>query len=167
MYEFLPKAPKNKEKLILFCLLGLAVLLFGVSRVPNLPFPAGWQLISVILLVGVVLIATRYLLREYTYCIAPREEGYHFTSLDFTIVEHYSRRSVVVCRISVTDILEVTRVTRENRKQLFASLKGKRVYDYTARILPDDLYLLTVKDGEDSFFVRVEADERLVSFIIG
>ena len=115
------------------------------------------------LIVFFILLFSCVLLR-YVYCIEPRDGGYAGDAPDLVILQQQGKRTVTVCRISVNDIVSVMHVTADNRKQLERERQGVRVYHYVDRIRPDNLYLLTVRDGEHEYDLRILADERLLSY---
>ena len=163
-YEYDPKSPKKREKLVTFGLLALAAILFGVARIPNVPYPALFQLCMIFALVGVVMLVSRCLLRRFVYTVCEAESGTH-NAPDFRITEYYGNHVTVVCRISVADIAQVTRITAQNRREISQMLRRQRVYHYTAQLWGDDIYLLKVFDEEEVFYLRIVADEHLISLI--
>ena len=165
LYEYEPLEPKRKELLLSLGLLGVALFLLGLSQIPGLPFPAAFQFGMMLFLAASIMVYTRYISRRYSYRVEPCDNGTEMTPPDFTVTEYYSRRTTVVCRISLSDIAEVTRVTSQNRKQLAAAVKGKRVYHYTCHMAPQNLTLLTVNDGEGVFYIRIQTDEKLFSIL--
>ena len=162
MYEYFPREPKRKELLILFGLLGGGFFLFGISKNPSLPFPAILQLLSVVLFCGVVVVLTRYLLRDFSYSIEPRDG---VGAPDLVVREFCGKRISVVCRISLGDVVEVRPVCAKEARDLAKQRKGRCVYNYTCHITPKGLYLLTVRDGESLYDLRIVADERLISYL--
>lgn len=162
MYEYFPKDPKKKELWILLGLLGTGFFLYGISQIPGLPVPAVLQLLSVILMGGVVIVLTRYLLRDFCYRIEARDG---FDVPDLTVTEYCGRRITVVCRISLNDIIEVRAMTAKEARTLAKAQKGRLVYDYTCRMDPDNLYLLSVRDGEKSYDIRIVADAGLSAYL--
>ena len=162
MYEYFPKEPKKKELLILFGLLGGGFFLFGISKNPSLPFPAILQLLSVVLFCGVVVVLTRYLLRDFSYSIEPRD---NIGVPDLIVREFCGKRISVVCRISLDDIIEVRSVSAKEARDLVKQRKGRCIYNYTCHITPARLYLLTVRDGETLYDLRIVADEGLISHL--
>ena len=162
MYEYFPKEPKKRERLLLACLAVGAFSLYGISRIPAMPFPAIWQLLAVVLLGGVVVVLTQYLIRDFCYRIEMSEDG---AVPDFTVTEYCGKRITVVCRISLNDIVELRPITDKEYKHLTRTQKGRRVYDYTCRIDPGNLYLLTARDKDELYDVRIVADERLAEYL--
>ena len=161
-YEYAPKSPRKREKLVVFGLLALAALLFGAARIPGIPYPALIQLCMVVALIGMVMMTSRCLLRNFVYDVREPESGIG-TAPDLVITELCGARATVVCRISVEDIAEITRLTPENRRETSEMLRGQRVYHYTAELWSDDFYLIRVLDGDAVFYLRIIADNGLVS----
>ncbi len=160
-YEYDPKSDKKREKLAMMGLLILAAALFGFSQIPSLPYPSLAQLLMVFSLVGVVMLVSRCLLRRFLYAVVPSDTGV-IGARDFVITEYYGNHVSVVCRISVSDIAEVTRLTHENRKEISQKLRQQRVYYYTAQLWGDGFYLLTVRDEDEVFYIRILADTELL-----
>ena len=158
MYEYFPKGPKKREFAVLTGLLGGGFFVFGFSKIPNLPFPGMLQLLSVIMMTGAVIVLTRYLLRDFCYRIDLSEGS---GAPDFTVTEYCGKRISVVCRISLNDVVEVRPITAKEGRSLAKERKGRRVYDYTCLMDPENLYLLTIRDGEDLYDVRIVADAEL------
>lgn len=165
MYEYDPKLPKQRERILLFAFLFFAAILFAVSAMPGVAFPALYQLISVLLLVGVVMLVSRCMLRRFVYRVEPREGAQPQDPCDLVITEYYGNHASVVCRISVADIENITRLTHENSKEVSAMLRQQRVYHYTALLWSDQIYLLTVRDEDEVFYIRILADNTLLSVL--
>lgn len=163
-YEYDPKSPKKREKLAAFGLLALAALLFGVARIPGIPYPALLQLCMVFALIGMVMLISRCLLRQFIYTVCEPESGDRGVA-DLVITERYGNHVTVVCRISVGDIAEITRMTAENRRETSEMLRRQRVYHYTAQLWGDGFYLLRVLDEDEVFYLRIVADDGLISTI--
>ncbi|MBQ8431796.1 MAG: hypothetical protein IJX28_02825 [Clostridia bacterium] len=153
MYEYAPGREKRKEKR--FLLLGAlcAIGLFAASRIPGVLFPWILQFLSVALGSVLLLLASRCLLYSYVYRVGDAE---------LTIVEYCGKRRTVVCRIYLSDILSVEEIRRENRRERLALCKGGRVYSYLGEWFPSRYYLLTVRDGEERFYLKINADSGLL-----
>ncbi len=165
MYQYEPKSKKVREKTILLILLLIAVAAFASANIPGILFPSLLQLFAVFALVGVVMIVSRCLLRRFVYQVGPREDAPEGTPYDLVITEIYGNRREVVCRIALTDIREITRITRENRKEISAITKRKRVYHYTEELFPEDYRMLTVEMEEEVFYIKIAANEDLIAAI--
>ncbi len=165
MYEYIPTAKKKREFWTVAILSVLAAFLFGFSTQPFCPYPAFWQLASVLLLVAVIMLVSNCLLRGFVYRVAPREDTDEESPCDFTVTECYGKRKTVVCRISLADIVEITPITAETRKLLAKSTRGKPTYRYYAELSPQNSYLLTVQNGEEHFYLFIVADERLIEML--
>ncbi|MBE6553748.1 MAG: hypothetical protein E7666_05335 [Ruminococcaceae bacterium] len=161
-YEYDPKPDKKREKLAVWGLLALSAALFAISQLPRLPYPSLAQLLMVFALVGVVMLVSRCLLRRFIYAVVPSDSNVA-GGRDFVITEYYGNHVSVVCRISVSDITEITKLTRENRGEISQKLRRQRVYHYTAQLWGEDFYLLTVRDEDEVFYIRILADANLLN----
>lgn len=162
MYQYTPTYTRKKEMLITTMLFCISAILITVSRLEGAPLPALWQFAAFVLLSLMISVIVRFLIRSYTYRVAPREDGVD-RSLDLTVIERTGKREQVVCRVSLWDIETAERQTAENRRALKKKRQGKRTWFYYAEISAPDLCQLTVKDGEDGFFVMIQADQTLLS----
>ena len=162
MYEYFPKSPKKQEKLVLIGLMIGGFCLYGISQIPDFPFPVIPQLLMVLLLSGVVIVLSRYLVRDFCYRIELCDAG---GTPDFTVTEYFGKRISVVCRISLDDVVELRPITAKEARTQARAQKERRVYDYTCRINPANLYLLTARDGSELYDVRIVADEELVKYL--
>ncbi len=165
MYEYAPISPKKREKTVTFLTSGLAVLLFGFSQIPNIPYPVIYQLLALGAATVAILFTTQYLMRRYVYRVEPREGADENAPLDLVVTEYYGRRVSVVCRISVEDIESVTRVTAGNRRELAAREKGRQGFHYCGEWRAENCYLLCVRHEDAAFFLRILADEMLLSYL--
>lgn len=165
MYEYDPHSTKKTEKTVLFILLVLAVVLLLLAEIPQILFPFFYQLVAFLCLMGAILLTGRCVLRRFTYRIEPRQDVPECELLDLVITEYHSHQAGVVCRISVADVEDVLHLTPENRKEVSAMLRKKRVYHYTAQLYSSNTYLLTVRDEDEIFYIRLLADEQLLSFL--
>lgn len=164
MYRYTPQEPKRREATVTVALLLLASATIAVSKIPNILFPMLLQLVGLCLLAVFLLFTVTYLLRRYIYCIEPRDDGIVTDSPDFVILQQQGKRIGTVCRISVSDVESAVRITKENRRVLAKQIRGGRIYHYADRINPPNLYLLTVRDGDRRFYIRILADERLLTY---
>ncbi len=161
-YEYDPKSPKKREKLATFGLLALAALLFGVATHPNVHYDSLYHVGMIFALVGAVMFVSRCLLRRFVYAVTESDSPDR-TAPDLVITEYYGNHVTVVCRISVTDIVEITKLTSENRKAVSGTLRQQRVYYYTAQLWGDGIYLLKVRDEDEIFYLHILADDTLIS----
>ena len=165
MYEYDPRSSKKAEKTLLFAMLGLSAVLFLLAEIPHILFPFFYQLVAFLLLIGAILLTSRCIHRRFTYRVEPREDTPECELLDLVITEHHSHHASVVCRISVGDIEEIKPLTPQNRKEVSVMLRKKRVYYYTAQLFASNAYLLTVRDEDEIFYIRLLADSQLLSLM--
>ena len=162
MYEYVPKSRKVREKIVLGVSLALAAACFGIANIPGVLFDSIYQLLMVFCLMCAILVTLRWLMRNYIYRVEPRANGQPGDPPDFTVTERYGNRISVVCRISVADLRRVIRVTRKNKSEISAMQKRKRVYHYTASMLPENHYVLVAEDADEEIFLHICADEGLI-----
>ena len=164
MYRYCSAAPKTRERWLTWsaCMLGL--VFFAPTKLPGILVPGIFRLLGFLHITAFLILLFSCVLPSYSYCIEPREGGYEGDAPDLVILLQQGKRTQTVCRISVRDVVSVIHVTAENRKQVERERRGVRVYHYVDRIRPDNLYLLTVRDGEYEYDLRILADERLLSY---
>ena len=160
-YEYDPRSPKIKELGLFLAMTLPALPLFALSWGIGNVFAWLYRLTAVLLLTVGFGFASRYLMRRYVYRIEPRDGVRLDAPPDFVVIEQIGKRVRTVCRVSVGDAVEITRLTHENRKALAESGKKKRCYVYIAGLSPAEEVLLTVLDGDEAVCIRVLADEKL------
>ena len=164
MYQYTPNYTRKKEMLITTMLFCISAILITVSRLEGAPLPALWQFAAFVLLSLMITVIVRFLIRSYTYRVAPREDGVD-RSLDLTVIERTGKREQVVCRVSLWDIETAERQTAENRRALKEKRQGKRTWYYYTELSAPDLCQLTVQDGKDIYFVMIQADQTLFGIL--
>lgn len=160
-YEYDPKSPKIKELGLFLAMTLPALPLFAFSWGIGNTFAWLYRLTTALLLTVGFAVASRYLMRHYVYRIEPRDGVRMDTPPDFVVIEQIGKRVRTVCRVSVGDAVEITRLTQENRKRLIENAKKKRCYIYTDRLPTSNDAFLTVLDGEELVSIRILADEKL------
>lgn len=164
MYEYAPQPEKRRERQLALCLIIIGTASFVSSFFGKNVLFLLFRCLSYVLLMTATVIVGRYLNHRYSYRVAPREDG-DLLGNDLTITEYMNKRTRVVCRISVSDITKIERVTGENRKEIFKTARGNRIYRYTDRMGYENTYLLWVEDGEQTVCLLILADERLRSLL--
>lgn len=158
-YEYEPKPRLGREAAVAVAFFVVAVALYGLPTAAKLPYPVLFQLAAVACLAAGVLVTVRHLLRSYRYRVAPSADG----ETELTVTERYGRRSTVVCRMALCDLLRVERPGTDGRPT------GGGVLRYASGFRPEDLCLAEFRDGEDGGVLRILicADEplfRLLNF---
>ena len=160
-YEYDPKSPKIKELGLFLAMTLPALPLFAFSWWVSLAVAWLYRFTAVILLTVGFAFSSRYLMRRYTYRIEPRHGVRLEAPPDLVVIEQVGKRIRTVCRVSLGDAVEITRLTQENRKTLIEDAKKKRCYVYTDRLPASNDTFLTVLDGEEYVWIRILADEKL------
>ena len=164
MGEYTSTSKKGKEIATAAMLFGVAIGVFYLSKIPKIPVPVLFQLLAVFLMVGAVLVITRYVMRRYTCRLEANPNG----ETDFVIVEHYGKRDTAVCRVYAVQILSVRRRTKETWKASAGERKGKQIYHYTANFSDPDRVLAEVRaqaDGEETFFLEFAVDDAFLTLL--
>ena len=162
MYQYSPKSNKKIEKTVFLGFLGLATLFYIGSIMPNMPYPAAFQLVSFALLTVVIIVVFKFMLCHYVYCVEKRAEDSPLgEGCDLVIVERIRSRATTVCRLDVEKILSVRRVTEGNKKILSSEHKGKNVYRYVAEMRADNVYLIAAEQNGETIYVYILSDSVL------
>lgn len=164
MYEYSPKSDKKLEKLIFSGLLVLSAIFFVGSKMPSMPLPILFQLVSFCLLAIALIGVGSILFCRYVYCVEPIEGA--CGSRDLVIYKVRGERRVAVCRVACVSVSSMTLVTKENRRALAREHRNCRVYRYTDRICAENMYLLRLEEDGESVFLYVLSDSTLKDLIL-
>ncbi len=143
--------PKNRagKTVALVCYFGGGAL-FLLSGSSYIKYAAWIQLAAIVLFCAAIYVTAIYLLREYTVAVEPRRgKGYEDEDedlppadpravRDLLVYEHRGKRTLKVCHLSMAELTGVTVVNKENRKQVKAGRKDKKLrkYTYDSEFLP-------------------------------
>ncbi len=157
MYEFSPSANKTPAYVLVFICLFAGILLF-------MPLSLGESVMLWLRAIGIwafacaFIVADRYLLTSYTYIIEENANG----GADFVVSELHFKKRRTVCRISVSDIAEIS---QNGKKHKFAFPKNARKYNYSSELLGNKYTVLRVEDEGGSAFIRFSPDEKMLFLI--
>lgn len=160
MYEYIPNPPKKKAKTVGMILFILSLVIFFVSGIAGIAYPAILQMVAVVTMTAAILIVGKYLTRAYRYRVDKENGEYEL------IVDEVSKTSMVtVCRLELQKLCKVEAWTKGYKPP-----KGAKIYDYCVDIVPRDSYLLTFLDDAFSMdgeriYVRICPDERLTEIL--
>lgn len=160
MYEYIPNPPKKKAKVVGTTLFAISLVIFFVSGIAGMAYPALLQTLAVVMMTAAILIVGKYLTRAYRYRVNKTGGEYEF------IVDEISKTSMVtVCRLDLAKLCRVEEWTKG-----FKPPKGAKIYDYCVDMAPSDSYLLTFLDGAfsmngEKIYVRLCPDERLTEIL--
>lgn len=135
----------------------LAVILWAVSQIENVPFPAAFQLGCLFCLCVALWISYRYLLRDYTYRLTEREDG----GFDFVVMERQGKRLICQCRVGTETFRSFLRWDK-TAKTTYKAMSGR---NWCAEIRPADDYLLCLVDGEEEVAIRFSPDATMAGMI--
>lgn len=160
MYSFQSQSKKRREKRLFLVCLTPALLFLILSLLPQTPAPMLCRLLFVTAATGAAFVASRYLLRRYCYCVAPREDGEG--SLDLTVTEYYGKRTRVVCRIALDSIRAISRQKPEKGRDKDSV---QREFSYADEIESPFFCYLTVSDEDVLCRILILADEGLYDIL--
>ena len=161
MYAYRPQFEKKKEKLLSLSLAFVGVVLYGSSQIPGAPFPGLIQILGIAFLAVAILIISMCIMRRYDYVLEADENG----KTDFIITEYYGRRTMVVCRVRLSDVCSVLPITKDTEEQRKALKKEGTHYSYTGVLFDEKRYLVEMNAHGEHVFVTICADERLVELL--
>ena len=156
-YSFIPEQ-KNKYAQFL-CILGFAIGLgfFYAANLFKPPFV--YQTVGVCFLVVAIFMATRYVVKQYAYSTTDRGmAGY-----DLIINEIGGKKSTVVCRISVDEIIEFAPSERGVGRRLRRDKPF--CYNYCPEIFPKDAYFIKASLPEGTALIKFCPDEKMVKIL--
>ena len=162
MYEYIPNPPKKKAKTVGMTLFVLSLVIFFVSGIAGMAYPAILQTVAVVMMTAAILIVGKFLTRAYRYRVEKTGGEYEF------IVDEISKTSMVtVCRLELAKLCKIEPWTKGYKPP-----KDARIYNYCVDIAPADSYLLTFLDGAfsvngENIYVRISPDEKLTEILEG
>lgn len=162
MYEYIPNPPKKKAKTVGMTLFILSLVIFFVSGIKGIAYPAILQTAAIVLMTAAILLVGKYLTRAYRYRVERTSGEYEL------IVDEISKTSsVTVCRLELQKLCKVEAWTKGYKPP-----KRAKIYDYCVDVAPTDSYLLTFLDAAfsmngEKIYVRISPDERLIEILEG
>lgn len=160
MYDYIPKRKNKKAATYTALFSGLAAIAFLCGGyLGDYRYIA--ELAAVFSMAVAILLAGRYLLKDYVYSLKETEDG-----VDFIVVEVQGKRRSVVCRIGVEEIRETVKETSETREAVAARLKGVKKYDYCLDISPESALCVFFDDRGNETAVRFMPDEKMEGLIL-
>ena len=156
-YSFIPEQ-KNKYAQFL-CILGFAIGLGFFYAANFLKPPFVYQTVGVCFLVVAIFMATRYVVKQYAYSTTDRGmAGY-----DLVINEIGGKKSVVVCRISVDEIIEFVPTERGEGRRLRRDKPF--CYNYCPEIFSKEAYFIKASLPEGTALIKFCPDEKMVTIL--
>lgn len=146
--------PKNKNaRTLFFVLLGAAFASVALSYFA--PFYKGViQLASLILLVGAVMIYTRYIGAYYCYEVAFDSSSAPI----FLVTQTSGKRKTALCRIELADVVAIQMLSAEQYRA-YKPKAGIKRYHYTPTLRPAEVYLMQVRSHNEQADIFVEISE--------
>ena len=162
MYEITPKKTNKAALYTASIMIITAFLAMLFTTIPNLPYRSVMQLASVLILGIALMILGRYVYRTYSYAVIQTDEG----KLDFTVTEIKRRSSITVCRIGLSGIEKVVKVTKENKKSTNSERAGRKVFNYCVDMSPAEQYYIFCEECGESLLIKLSPDEPLFELLV-
>ena len=121
---------KKRASRFMFISFVVIIVLWGFSFT-ELMSPGFWQALSVVYFGGATFYGVKFYLTEYTYTL---------TSDDFVIVKTVGNKSVKVCHVDNSTIVNI--YSKEEWKEQKNNRQITSVYNYNASASPDEFYVL-------------------------
>lgn len=148
MYKKTLKTPNNNAKLIMTLLFVCGVFLFLFAGNGKLPYPAFAQTVSIVLIGLAIYIAASYVLKEYTVEVFFNDGDADKPDKkpDFAIYEQKGKRRVTVCWLSLSDIVVVEKVNKDNMKDVKERTKRMKRFKYNTFFCQAEFIHVVTKD---------------------
>ena len=171
MYQFQSSPARGGLHAMVMGAFAAAAILFGVSDMESIPYPAIFQTIAVVSFVAAVYLCVRYSLRLYRYAVEPSgivsADGREVC--DLVVTEVVGKRLKVVARVSLRDISEVAVVKHSDKEALRAvrasMTVGRQVFRYAnVPVMPEECYIALPEEGS---VLVIPADADMVRILKG
>jgi len=160
--RYTPKRSGRAADAICLAFFGCAAVLSWANIVAS-GYKTVFQIPAIIFLTAAIFTLVRYKLMGYNYVIKTRNSDdvgiYTVADIDFAVEKIQGKRLWTECRVSLDDMIEITKIPREKRnvriqKDIRITLKehteNVKLFYYTVNIFPPDPYLMLFKDPGDT-----------------
>ena len=171
MYQFQSSPARGPLHAMVMGAFAAAAILFGVSDMESVPYPAIFQTVAMVCFVVAIYLCTRYSLRLYRYAVEPggivSADGREVC--DLVVTEVVGKRLKVVARVSLRDISEVA-VVKHSDKEALRAVKdsltvGRQVFRYAnVPVMPEACYIALPEEGA---VLVIPADADMVRILKG
>ena len=115
---------------------------------------------ALLFLVSALLVYTKYVSVDFYYDIMNDESGEGL----FVVRQTVGRRSITLCRISLSDIVKIEKESREQRKA-HKTERGVAKYFYTPTLSPSVSYRIFAKNRHESSEIIVEGSDEFIAML--
>lgn len=161
MYEINPKRTNNKARDLSLILFICGILIMYFSSLPMIPFPAIFQILSILLLSFSLMLIGRFLLKSYIYSIIGNDDG----TYDLTVTEIKKKSRITVCRVAILGIEEIIPLSKETRKLVKKKKKGRKSFDYRVDLFPNNSHCILCEECGEEFAIIISEDEKLIKLL--
>ncbi len=155
-----PRPSNNKARHTFFILLILAATTAAVYVSPIPRFRGIVGAVCLVFLVAAIYIYNRYMAMKYYYDVMIDASG---TPL-FIVRSVMGKRETTLCRVELSDIVSVKRLTRDEIKS-HTTPQGFVRYLYNTTLSPESVCLVTVSSRYEHAEITIEANDEFISVI--
>ena len=149
----------NKARSLVAILLGLtAIALVFYSRMEHYQGLVG--LLAVVFICAAVFVYTKYVSPIYYYDLTDDSDGVWV----FVARQVVGKRATTLCRISLHEIISVTRESAEERKA-HKTPHGTRTYSYLPTLAPSVTWRITTVSPHERAEIVIEAPDEYIVFL--
>ena len=159
-YSYLSKSSNNLAQILSGALFFSAAVLLASISVFDLPCEGVLQMLCALLFTLSVLLLTRFIFKSFLLSVFPTDSGF-----DFTVTECRAKEKITVCRISLSNIERVCVCTAENKKELRAAAKGRKVFSYCPDIRPEVECFVFVTECGEKLLLRLSPDKTMLEIL--
>ena len=154
-----PKPSNNKAKRLFLTFLLIAAAL-AAAYIASPSFKGIIGSLCLVAVVGAIYVYNRYMAAIYYYDVMIDSGG---TPL-FIIRQVIGKRETTLCRVELSSIVSVERVTREEMKK-HTTPEGYVKYYYAPTLSPDTACRLTVKSRYERAEITVEGSDEYIAML--
>lgn len=155
-----PRPSNNKARSLFLVFLIAAAILAAVYISPIPKFKGVVGVICLLFIVGAVYVYNRYMAMKYYYDVMLDTSG---TPL-FIVRSVIGKRETTLCRVELSDIVSVKRLSGEERKK-HTTPAGFVRYFYNPTLMPESVCVVTVSSRYERAEITVEANDEFVSLL--
>ncbi len=159
-YSYLSKSSNNIAQILSGALFFGAAVLLASTAAFELPYEGIFQMLCALLFTLSVLLLTRFVFKSFLLSVFPTDAGF-----DFTVTECRAKEKITVCRVSLSNIEKVCVCTEENKKELRAAAKGRKVFSYCPDIRPEVECFVFVTECGEKLLLKLSPDSTMLEIL--
>ncbi len=159
-YSHISKSSNNSAKILSGAFFFSAVVTLACTAVFELPYEGIFQMLCALFFTLAVLLLTRFVFKSFLLSVFSVDDGF-----DFTVTECRAKERITVCRVSLSNIERVCLLTEENKKELRAAEKGRKVFSYYPDLKPDVECFVFVTECGEKLLLKLSPDDMMLDIL--